>query len=508
MLKLFNTASRKIEDFVPLHPPKVGMYTCGPTVYLDAHIGNLRRYVMEDILLRTLELEGYEVTRVLNITDVGHLTDDADAGEDKMESSAAKSGMTVWDIAKRYTDQFLSDAESLNIKIPTGKYLCKATDHIPEQIELIKLLESKGFTYTIRDGVYFDTAKFPSYGSFSGQKLEDKEAGARVTENPEKHNKSDFALWKLSPKDAKRQMEWDSPWGVGFPGWHIECSAMAHKYLGQPIDLHCGGIDHVPVHHENEIAQSEPLMDAPPMAEMWVHGGLLNFENRKMSKSLGNFEPLTDLLKRHDPFAIRLLFLQTGYQKPMNFTEESIAAAKSSLDKLVSVFKRAESAEIEPAGPGGTVEAPAAHRAALFAHLDNDMNTAGALGILHDLAGDLLRYDDPRVRDEGLSLMREVFGLFGIEAALDRERPVEFDEQFVERLRRRLGPELHPSTGSGQSLNGESPEAAIESVIAKRNEARKNKDFALGDRLRDALAAEGVALKDSKDGTTWTVAGA
>jgi cysteinyl-tRNA synthetase len=494
-LRLYNTRTRAVEPLKPLEPDHVRVYVCGLTPSAEAHLGHARSFLFFDVLRRYLEhpRNGWRVTYVQNVTDI----------DDRSIATAQREGTTFDRVVARYYAAFKEAMRVLNVREPDVEPY--ATKYVPEIVEMIGQLIERGLAYATDDGVYYDVAAFPRYGALSGKNVDELLVGARIAENEHKHDPLDFALWKFAKPG---EPQWASPWGSGRPGWHIECSAMSRALLGVPFDLHGGGYDLIFPHHENEIAQSEPLMDAPPMAEMWVHGGLLNFENRKMSKSLGNFEPLTDLLKRHDPFAIRLLFLQTGYQKPMNFTEESIAAAKSSLDKLVSVFKRAESAEIEPAGPGGTVEAPAAHRAALFAHLDNDMNTAGALGILHDLAGDLLRYDDPRVRDEGLSLMREVFGLFGIEAALDRERPVEFDEQFVERLRRRLGPELHPSTGSGQSLNGESPEAAIESVIAKRNEARKNKDFALGDRLRDALAAEGVALKDSKDGTTWTVAGA
>ena len=494
-LRLYNTRTRAVEPLKPLEPDHVRVYVCGLTPSAEAHLGHARSFLFFDVLRRYLEhpRNGWRVTYVQNVTDI----------DDRSIATAQREGTTFDRVVARYYAAFKEAMRVLNVREPDVEPY--ATKYVPEIVEMIGQLIERGLAYATDDGVYYDVAAFPRYGALSGKNVDELLVGARIAENEHKHDPLDFALWKFAKPG---EPQWASPWGSGRPGWHIECSAMSRALLGVPFDLHGGGYDLIFPHHENEIAQSEPLMDAPPMAEMWVHGGLLNFENRKMSKSLGNFEPLTDLLKRHDPFAIRLLFLQTGYQKPMSFTEESIAAAKSSLDKLVSVFKRAESAEIEPAGPGGTVEAPAAHRAALFAHLDNDMNTAGALGILHDLAGDLLRYDDPRVRDEGLSLMREVFGLFGIEAALDRERPVEFDEQFVERLRRRLGPELHPSTGSGQSLNGESPEAAIESVIAKRNEARKNKDFALGDRLRDALAAEGVALKDSKDGTTWTVAGA
>jgi cysteinyl-tRNA synthetase len=486
-LRLYNTRTRAVEPLKPLEPEHVRIYVCGLTPSAESHLGHARSFLFFDVLRRYLEhpRNGFQVTYVQNVTDI----------DDRSIATAQREGTTYDAVVARYYSAFKEAMRVLDVREPDLEPY--ATKYVPEIVEMIGQLIERGFAYATEDGVYYDVAAFPRYGALSGKNIDELLVGARIAENEYKHDPLDFALWKFAKPD---EPQWASPWGSGRPGWHIECSAMSRALLGVPFDLHGGGYDLIFPHHENEIAQSEPLMERPPMAMMWVHGGLLNFENRKMSKSLGNFEPLTELLRRHDPFAIRLLFLQTGYQKPMNFTEESIGAAKSSLDKLVGVFKRAESAEIDPGRAARTIAAPATHREALFAHLDDDMNTAGALGILHDLAGDLLRYDDPGVRDEGLALMRDAFAVFGIEAALDRELAVAFDEQFVERLRGRVGAEQH--------LNGESPEAAIEAVIAHRSHARKNKDFALGDRLRDALAAEGIVLKDSKDGTTWTVAGA
>ncbi|HTD35095.1 MAG TPA: cysteine--tRNA ligase, partial [Candidatus Elarobacter sp.] len=391
-----------------------------------------------------------------------------------------------------------------------------ATHYIPQIVEMIGELVERGYAYATDDGVYYRVAAFPRYGTLSGKHVDELLIGARIAENEHKDDPLDFALWKFAKPG---EPQWDSPWGPGRPGWHIECSAMSRALLGVPFDVHGGGYDLIFPHHENEIAQSEPLMERPPMAETWVHGGLLNYEGRKMSKSLGNFEPLTDLLKRHDPFAIRLLFLQTGYRKPMNFTEESIAGASASLQKLQKAALRLREDAAVPAGEPaerGRDELEA-HREAVFAALDDDLDTAKALGALHLAVADTARWRELGRSAGVLALVREAAAIFGIapafeDAALDaftaearaqreREAQSSLDPDLVERLRARLGDALH--------LNGvASAEDAIARVIDARAQARKSKDFALGDRLRDALAAEGIALKDSKDGTTWTVAGA
>ena len=375
MLRLWNTATRSLEEFHPIHPPAIGLYTCGPTVYWDAHIGNMRSYVFEDILQRTLELEGYAVKRVMNITDVGHLTSDEDEGEDKIEQAAAKEGKTAQEIATMYTHRFLDDARKLNIKIPSAPYLCKATEHIPEQIELIQELEKKGFTYQTSDGIYFDTSKFPSYGTLSGQRLEEKEEGARVEINTEKRNKTDFALWKLSGALSKRQQEWPSPWGVGFPGWHIECSAMSRKYLGQPFDIHCGGVDHIPVHHENEIAQSEAAYGVK-LANYWLHNEFLAVESQKMSKSLGNVYTVSDLESRgFDPLALRYLYLGTHYRQKENFTWDALQAAQNALTRLRETIREWDAPEI------GCAE----YETNFTTAIEDDLNTPIALSVLWKL---------------------------------------------------------------------------------------------------------------------------
>jgi cysteinyl-tRNA synthetase len=312
------------------------LYTCGPTVYNFAHIGNLRTYIFEDILRRTLEFNGYKVKQVMNITDVGHLTSDADTGEDKIEIGTKREGKSAWEIAKKYTDAFLCDLESLNIKKPHT--LCKATDHISEMIELIKKIEQKGLVYQIGDGIYFDTSKLDDYGKLANLSVNGLKAGARVDIVEGKRNKTDFALWKFSPKNAKRQMEWDSPWGRGFPGWHIECSAMSIKYLGEHFDIHCGGVDHIPIHHTNEIAQSEAATGKKPWVNYWLHGEFLILENSRMGKSAGNFITLATLKEKgYDPIVYRYLCLGAHYRKPLTFSFDSLEHAKNSYERLKEI---------------------------------------------------------------------------------------------------------------------------------------------------------------------------
>ncbi|GBD34803.1 Cysteine--tRNA ligase [bacterium HR35] len=339
-LYLFNTLTRKKEKFRPLKDKIVTMYNCGPTVYERPHIGNLRAYIFADTLRRTLEYNGYKVKQIINITDVGHLTSDADTGEDKIEKSAREKRKTAWEIARYFEKLFKEDIKKLNIKTPFK--FPRATEHIKEMIELIKILEKKGYTYKISDGIYFDTSKFKNYGELSGLKKKQLLAGARVEFNPEKRNPTDFALWKFSPKDVKRQMEWPSPWGIGFPGWHIECSAMSMKYLGKTIDIHTGGIDHIDVHHTNEIAQSEAAT-GKKFVNYWLHVNFLRVEGEKMSKSLGNIITLEDIEKRgFHSLAYRYLVLTAHYRSEMNFTWQAMESAQNAYNLLletISSFK-------------------------------------------------------------------------------------------------------------------------------------------------------------------------
>jgi cysteinyl-tRNA synthetase len=330
-LRLFDTYARKLRDFELLAPPEVRMYACGPTVYNYAHIGNLRTYLFEDILRRVLEFNGYKVKHVMNITDVGHLVSDANMGEDKMEVGSRRAGKSAWEIADEYTQAFKDDLFRLNILEPTA--WCKATDHIPEQIKMIRCIEEKGFTYRTSDGIYFDTSKLVDYGYLARLDIEGLRAGARI-EMAEKRNPTDFVLWKFSPPGQKRQMQWDSPWGVGFPGWHIECSAMSAKYLGTLFDIHCGGEDHISVYHTNEIAQSEAC-HGTRLANFWLHGHFLLVEDTKMAKSAGEFLRMQSLIDRgYDPLAYRYFCLGAHYRAKLSFTWEALDAAQTALQRL------------------------------------------------------------------------------------------------------------------------------------------------------------------------------
>lgn len=335
---LHNTLTGKKELFKPIQKNKAGIYSCGPTVYFFAHIGNMRAYVFSDTLKRILGYFGYDVKQVINITDVGHLTSDQDSGEDKVEETAKKEGKSAKEITKFYEDAFMKDLVNLNINTD-GTVFPKATDNIKEQIEIIKILEEKEIAYKTSDGIYFDTNKFKDYGKLGNINIKDQREGARVEANTEKKNPHDFALWKFSNPKEKRLQEWDSPWGVGFPGWHIECSAMSRKFLEQPFDIHTGGIDHIPVHHNNEIAQSECAYGIP-LANYWMHNEFLSVEGEKMSKSLHNTYTISELKdKGIHPLAFRLWLLSGHYRSPMNFTWDSVVGAHKSLEKLVFEFE-------------------------------------------------------------------------------------------------------------------------------------------------------------------------
>jgi cysteinyl-tRNA synthetase len=454
-MKIYNTLSRSTEELKPIKKNKVGMYTCGPTVYNYAHIGNLRTYVFEDILKRVLEYNKYKVRHIMNITDVGHLTDDADAGEDKMEKGSAREGKSAWDIAAFYTKAFKKDLHDLHILPPTK--FTKATDNIKEQIALIKQLEKKGFTYTTSDGVYFNTAKLPDYGKLANLKQQELKAGARV-EMGEKKNPTDFALWKFSPANQKRQMEWKSPWGVGFPGWHIECSAMAAKYLGQPFDIHCGGIDHIPVHHTNEIAQSEAATGTP-LCNYWMHGEFLITENEKMSKSSGEFLTLEVLKnKGFNPLAYRYLLLQTHYRKQLSFSWESLQAAQNGLNHLHQII----------AGWGKAGAGCPDYEKRFAEAINDDLDTPKALAIMWELIKDPIYPDTSKKR----ALLK-------------------FDAV--------LGLGLHAI----KKHTAKTP-AAVEKLIAKRNAARAEKNWKESDVLRAQIEALGYTIKDTVNGTEIT----
>ncbi len=459
-VKLYNTLSRTKEIFKPIRAREVGLYTCGPTVYNYAHIGNLRTYLFEDILKRTLVYNGYTVKHVMNITDVGHLTGDRDMGEDKLEKGAQREGKTAWEIAAYYTRAFQKDIERLNILDPT--IWCKATDTIPEQIALIRTLEEKGFTYHTRDGIYFDTARFPDYTRLSHQNLDALQEGARVEKNPEKRNATDFALWKFSPEGVQRQMEWDSPWGVGFPGWHIECSAMSMKYLRDQLDIHCGGTDHIDVHHTNEIAQSEAAT-GKPFFNFWMHGAFLIIAGgKKMAKSEGNFLTLENAFVNQaiDPLAYRFAAFLTHYRKPMEYSADAIEGARNGLQHLRNQVRtlQEKAGDIAAQGTGN-----AEFRAKFMTEINDDLNMPRAMAVVQEL----LKSDlDASVK---LATLYDFDNVLGFDLA-----QVDQEEKLPEDIQR---------------------------MADERLQARADKNWALSDELRDAIQDRGYLVQDTPQGT-------
>jgi len=454
-IQIYNTLSRQLEEFKPIKKGKVGLYTCGPTVYDYQHIGNMRTFIFEDVLKRVLEYHTYKVKHIMNITDVGHLTDDGDHGQDKMEKGAAREGKTAWDIAKFYTKIFQQDLEALNIIFPTK--FTRATDNIKEQIALIKKLEKKGFTYQTSDGVYFDTSKLSDYGKLAQLDKQELKAGVRV-DMGEKKNPTDFALWKFSPANEKRQMEWKSPWGVGFPGWHIECSAMAAKYLGQPFDIHCGGIDHVPVHHTNEIAQSEAANDKP-LANYWMHSEFLVLNGAKMSKSSGEFLTVEVLKnKNFNPLAYRYLLLQTHYRKQLSFSWDSLQAAQNGLEHLYTIV-----------GPWkkGKKGIPEYEKKFIDA-ISDDLDMPKALAVLWEMIKDTQHTPE----EKKASLLR-------------------FDTVLALGLANIKKDTVKISTQVSQ-------------LLEQRNKARAEKNWKESDVLRAQIEALGYTIKDTASGTEIT----
>jgi len=462
-LVLYNTRTRSKEIFEPIEAGHARVYTCGPTVYAPQHIGNLRSQLLADLLKRALLAQGYRVTHVINITDVGHLTDDADAGEDKMERAAAERGKSAREIADQYTDQWLRDRARVGCLAP--EVLCKATDHIAEQIALIEMLERNGFSYRIEDGLYFDTSKFPRYADFARLDLGAQIGGARIADVPGKRNPADFALWKFPAPGTRRQQEWDSPWGRGFPGWHIECSAMSRRYLGNQFDIHTGGVDHIGVHHTNEIAQSECADGIHPWVRFWLHGEFLDFRGEKMSKSVGNLCVLDDLVDRGiPPLAFRYFSLQAHYRQQQTFTEEAIASAATGYERLV-----AHAAELREAPGAPAVDGPQPLRDRFWDAVRDDLNAPRALAVAWEV-----------VRSESLDpaerwvLLREFDAFLGLDvrAAIPRSHAAESDPR-------------------------------IDALVADREAARARRDFAESDRIREALAAEGVVIDDTPGGPRW-----
>jgi cysteinyl-tRNA synthetase len=466
-MRLYNTMTRQKERFEPLEAGQVRMYNCGPTVYDQAHIGNMRSYILADLLRRSFEYLGYAVKQVVNITDVGHLTSDADEGEDRMLVGAQRSGQDPWEIAERFTDLFFKDSAALNILRP--HVAPRATAHIPEMIELVRRLEASGYTYEIDDGLYFDVSRWPQYGRLSGQTLDELQAGARVEVNPQKRHPADFGLWrKATPEHI---MQWDSPWGRGFPGWHIECSAMSMKYLGETLDVHTGGEDHIAIHHENEIAQSEAATGRP-FVNYWVHGRFLRWDkgDQRMSKSSGRFLVVEDLETRgFDPLAYRYLCLSASYRVPLTFSWAAMESAADSLRRLQKNVRRLaqETEGVKGIPPPKSLEEP--FRAALA----DDINVPGALAVTWDVLRESNCATDAPTRRGLLELVLDfdrVLGLGLAETAAPEERALPTE---------------------------------VASLIQQRERARQARDFATADALREKIRQQGYEVQDTPQGPRW-----
>jgi cysteinyl-tRNA synthetase len=463
-LFLYNTRTRRKERFEPLESGHARVYSCGPTVYSPQHLGNMRPYLFADLLKRALLREGLRVTHVINVTDVGHLTqDDVDQGEDKMEKAARESGRRAADIAAEYQAQWEHDLRRLNVLPPD--VLCKATEHIAEQIEMIRTLEAKGVTYRIDDGIYFDVSKFPRYAELARLDLSSQEGTGRVAEVTGKRNPQDFALWKFAQPDVRRQQEWDSPWGRGFPGWHVECSAMSTRYLGRQFDIHTGGVEHLPVHHTNEVAQSECALDVHPWVNVWMHEDWILFEGGKMSKSLGHVLTLDDLVGQGIlPLAYRYFFLQAHYRKQQHFNAEAIQAADVGYRRLLQAAAELRDAE------GAVDERRTEPWRRRFAEaVRDDLNAPRALAVASEVA----RSDELAAPDRR-ALLEDADGWLGLDL-FSAELPSE---------RRESDPR-------------------VDARVAEREAARGRRDFAAADRIRDELAAEGIVIEDTPEGPRW-----
>ena len=463
MLKFYNTPSRKIEEFKPINPENVKVYTCGPTVYASPHIGNWVAFIYWDILVRTLQLNGYNVTRTMNITDVGHLVSDEDDGEDKLEKGARREGKTVWEVAEFYTNEFLKGMHDLNLITPDN--LSKATDFIPEQIEIIENLSKKGFTYKTSDGIYFDTAKFPKYADFAHLDLENLKAGARINFNPEKKNLSDFALWKWSPKDKKRGMEWEYCGRMGFPGWHLECSAIAINNLGETIDIHTGGIDHIPVHHTDEIAQSETFT-GKTFSNYWLHCNHMTSDGKKISKSLGNGFTLEQIISQgFSPMDFKMFVLQSQYRTESNFSFENLKSAQNRLKNWQNIA----SLRWQVKGNDGTIPSLATKQI-ILEEVNNNLDTPKALAKIDEIFGEIIKANPEKLNYSNLLELIE----------------------FIDEL---LGLNLTTSTP-------DIPDE-IKMKIIERNNARAEKNWAKSDKIRDELLSKNIILRDTPKKSFW-----
>lgn len=445
-MKLFNSLSRKVEEFKPFDRRHVKIYTCGPTVYSSPHIGNYAAYIYWDLLVRTLQLNGYGVDRILNLTDVGHLSSDGDEGEDKLEKGARASGKTVWEVAEHYTNEFLDGFRSLELINPTK--IAKATDYIAQDIDLVNLLTKKGYTYETRDGIYFDTSKFPQYADFARLKLADLKAGARVALSSEKRNPTDFAIWKFIQPDEKHAMRWEYLSRPGYPGWHLECSTIIHAELGETIDIHAGGIDHIPVHHTNEIAQSEAAFDRK-LAKYWIHCNHLLSEGEKISKSLSNGYTLQDLAEKgYSPLDFKMWVLQGHYRSERDFSLTDLEAARRRRLDWRNRIAKTYQVTVTNKNPENIISA-----------VNNDLGSPAAFALI----------DHTELDFTGWQI---IDGLFGLGLIKD-------------------SPDINDT---------------CRAILAERARARAKKDFVKSDELRDQLAQSGIIILDTTDGQLWQYA--
>lgn len=471
-MKLYNSLSRKIENFKPLEENKVKMYTCGPTVYNYAHLGNLRMYIHEDILEKTLRYIGYDVKRVMNITDVGHLESDGDDGEDKMLKGAKRENKTVWEIAKHYTDAFFVDVEKLNIK--KADVIAKATDYIDDYIEFIKVLEKKGYTYNANGNVYFDITKADDYTKLSNMNLDELKTASRddVSIDLNKKNPQDFVLWFTKSKFENQAMKWDSPWGVGYPGWHIECSVISLKNLGEQMDIHCGGVDHIPVHHTNEIAQTESYT-GKKWVNYWWHGEFLIDNDGKMSKSSGEFLTLSLVEKKgFDPLSYRYFVLNSHYRKQLQFSFDSLSSAENAYFKLKNKTRAIKEGSKAITDASILSETAKNYKEEFKKCLEDDLNTANAITLLFEI-----------IKSEELNNDEKVY--------------------LIEDFEQVLSLDLFKENKKQNSDLNESLVKYIENMIEKRKLAKKNKDFIEADRIRDELLEKGIVLEDTRQGVNW-----
>lgn len=465
-LKIYNTLNKREEEFRELEPGKVKMYTCGPTVYNFAHIGNLRTYIFEDVLKKALEYEGYEVTHMMNITDVGHLQSDEDTGEDKMQIGAKRENKNVLEVARFYEDRFMLDLERLNIKKPS--IIARATEHVEDMINLIKILEKKGYTYIANGNVYFSIDKFDDYYKLANLNMKELQAGSRIKVDEFKNNPFDFVLWFVNSKYDNHILQWESPWGVGFPGWHIECSAMAIKYLGENIDIHCGGVDHIPVHHTNEIAQSECAL-GHKWVNYWIHGEFLTVDNGKMSKSSEEFLTLEKLIKDgFSPLDYRYYTLQSKYRKPLAFSYERLMESKKALDSLrkkitivVGNINKDENLDEDKISK---------YKEEFRKCINDDLNIANAFTVLFDVIK-----DDKLNNSEKKILIEDFDRIFSLNLIKEKDENKLDDEKIK----------------------------YIEELLKERAAARANKEWEKSDKIRDLLLKENVEIIDTKEGATW-----